>query len=189
MVDGLFKFSISMALLVMTLSIAAAAITKSNRAADFRPIWAGVMWTIKWVKEADKAASEVEANPKPFTEELKGAADKLTKNAEQGLQKMSTPTEFVSDPRLAACPPGSVDPTAGEVPQLLATQIKQNPTSYPGLTDSFIGLQSVLGKPNCSSQSGNKKNPTRHWRFAVAGGGFIDARATERSKVKLEFNF
>lgn len=173
--DRFFKFAMGFSLMVLSLAIIGASLTNSSRSADFRPVWASIRWTIQWAKNAAEISNQKEANPAPFTEEAKKAAEKLSKGAEQGLNKMGGLAEIPIDPRLAACPPGAVNKEKGEIPELLARSTARKEFA------TLLDLQKALGEPNCVSQHGKE---TR-WRFLVNGGGTFDARATENSKVSL----
>jgi hypothetical protein len=179
MTDKLFKGSIAIAVTIIWLGIVSAALTGSNKAFELAPVISAGRRVWKWIALSANNASKPESDPKPFAQESVDAANRIRKTVSETLQ--DTPAG-ATDPRLAVCPSGSVEPTAAkEIPYSVAAALKSNAVKFNDLAQ----VQAVLkAQPACSFKDGD----TRQYRYLVQGFRIIDARQQgDRAGVVLQF--
>ncbi|WP_088895038.1 hypothetical protein [Leptolyngbya ohadii] len=175
MIENIFKGSIALAVLVAVAGIVAAPLVGSQKSFEFAPVWSAGRFTWEWFTQSAQDAKQPEENPKPFTEEVKAAGDRLSTATQSALQNVPA---MLSDPRLSICPPGSLNQADREIPLTLATKIKEKSGEFKSLFD----LQMKLDEPACiiNSDGGTQ------WRYLVTDGKIIDA--IERGN-QLEMKF
>jgi hypothetical protein len=175
MVEGIFKGSIALAVLVVVAGIVAAPLVGSSKSFEFAPIWSAGKATWDWFTQSAEDAKQAEVDPKPFTEELQAAGDRLSTATSAALQNIPA---VQPDPRLSICPPGSLNQTDREIPLTLALDVQQRSSEFP----SLFKLQMTLDEPACIIQS----DAGTQWRYLIADGKIIDA--IERQN-QLEMRF
>ncbi len=160
--DEFFKGVIGCAVLVVVAGIVGASLSGSERAFDLTPLlFLATKHSSTDVPVAGSAA------PPP---------------AAVGGQVQPPPAP-TRENYLAACPPGSVDPTAAAVSLDRAQQVRQAVTGGQEYTD-LIQVQAALGQPTCNFT----RDGTRQYRYLVEPDKAIDAlQAGDRPDVLILF--
>ena len=181
MLTNLFKLSISLAVFTIWAGIATAAFSGSQRPIELG--WMPRVWT--WISTSGQQSSQPETDPKPFTDLARDAAGAINQQARpSGMVPTPIPQPSnapnVLDMRLSACPTGSYDPQASEIPFEQAQRFKQ--AIDTGLKPTgFLAVQSFLGQPNCVIDG-------KTWHYLVAGNRAIAAHQEQEGKpLQLTF--
>ncbi|XHX80894.1 MAG: hypothetical protein RBJ76_13455 [Stenomitos frigidus ULC029] len=178
MFKSLFFLTASLTFTTLVAGILAAALTGSDKAFEPKPVVAAARTAWHWVTKA--ANNSNKNSDDDFADVASSAAAKVQKRLENVGKHpdtvksvpgtATTGNALDSDPRLAICRHGSVEPKAlKEIPLTVATALKARYSK--GDKFSFLDLQSLLGEPACNQQEANKQA----WRFLVEGSGIIDA--------------
>ena len=178
MVDKLFKGAIALTVLTIWSGIVAAAATGSDKAFDLSPVLAGGRGILSWLVNSAKDSTKEESNPEPFVSLASRKGSIVGKAVESQLE---TAAKGVTDPRLSACPKGSVeDGRSREISLSVANSLKG--VELSDLNDVQAALKGV--NPSCVFKSGN----TRTHRYLVEGFRFLDAQQEgDRPGVKIHF--
>ncbi len=182
MVTNLFKLSVSLAVLTIWAGIITAAFAGGQKPIELG--WAPRVW--QWVATSGQQSTEPEKDPKPFVDLAKDSASKINAAVKPSGMMLEQPTPQPSnapqllDIRLAACPDGSFDPTAIEVPLATATRFKKQVDG--GLKpSSLLQIQSALGQPNCVIDG-------KTYHYLIQGGKAIAASLDKEGlPLKLQF--
>jgi hypothetical protein len=180
MVTNLFKLSVSLAVLTIWAGIVTAAFAGGQK-----PIELGWMpRAFQWIATSGEKSTEPEVDPKPFVDIAKDSADKVRESLKSGAVENPTPQPSNApkplDVRLAACPDGSFDPIAPQVPLEQALRFKQQVDE--GLKPTtLLQVQSALGQPNCVISG-------KAYHYLIFGSRAINA-SIEKAGLPLKLIF
>lgn len=180
MVTNLFKLSVSLAVLTIWAGIITAAFAGGQKPIELG--WAPRVW--QWVLSSGEKSTEPETAPTPFVDIAKESADRVKKSFKSGAVENPTPQPSNApkplDVRLAACPDGSFDPIAPQVPLDQALRFKQQIDA--GLQPTtLLQIQSALGQPNCVISG-------KAYHYLIFGSRAINA-SIEKERLPLKLIF